>query len=275
MNKKYFYLFFFSLVIFNYFAQIPVMNSIIGPQNVCSSPAPLVSFTTSASNSPTSYQWTISNPSVGVTIVNPTSAVTAINFPYSNNTYTIYCYATNGFGTSATTSFVVNIFETPSVTFSGANSFCQGSSTNLQASSTILMASPTISYSWTPSIGLDVTNQANVIANHSVTTTYTAIATKGFCSSSAAITVSVVICAGIKTNNPIENKQVTVYPNPNNGSFILKSNKAEKVFITNDLGQLIKTIFIAAEGEIPVNELKAGIYFVITPSTKLKIVVIN
>lgn len=275
MVKKYFYSIFLSTLILNCIAQIPVMNQITGPMNVCSSPATPVSFTASASNSPTSYQWSVSSPSAGVNIANPTSSTTSISFPYSNATYTIYCSATNNFGTSSTTSFVVNIFETPTVTFSGSGGFCQGSSTSLQASSTILAASPTISYSWSPPAGLNVTNLPNVIANNTVTTTYTVVATKGFCSNSAVITVSVLICVGIKTNSALENNVILAYPNPNNGSFIIKSTLPETVIITTELGQIIKTLSITPFNDAKVNDLNSGIYFIITPTSRLKIVVIK
>lgn len=102
------------------------MNSIVGSSVICSSPSVPSSFSASASNSPTSYSWSISTPSAGVIIGNASNSITSISFPYTNATYTIYCTATNGFGTSPTVPFVVTVFETPSVTFSGANTFCQG-----------------------------------------------------------------------------------------------------------------------------------------------------
>ena len=186
------------------FAQIPVMNPISGPSVVCSSPTTPMTFSASAINSPTSYAWSVVNPG-GVIIGNPSASITTISFPYSFGTYTIYCSASNGFGTSATTSFVVNVFETPTVTFSGVNFFCSGSSTNLQASSTILQASPTITYSWIPGYGLNVYNQPNVNASPTVTTIYTVTATKGMCSNSSQITVSVLISP---TLNAIANPSV-------------------------------------------------------------------
>ncbi len=347
--KKYFYSTFFVLALFNCVAQIPVMNSISGPSNVCSSPSWPMSFSASAINSPTAYQWYVSTPSVGVIIGSPINATTTISFPYSNATYTLYCEASNGFGTSPTTSFVVNIFETPSVTFSGANSFCQGSSTNLQASSTILMASPTISYGWSAAYGLNITNQPNVIANPSVTTTYTVVATKGICSNSAQITVSVLptptlsvfsntnsLCFGNSATLTINGNAITyslngvssltnavisptvtltytisgsnglgcigtttltqivvpcglglrenfvngtdhlfIYPNPAWGWFNIRSAKSEVAIITNELGQIIRTVNLIADAEIKINGLNGGIYFIITPTTKLKIVVIQ
>lgn len=178
-----------SFIILTSLAQSPVMNPISGPTVICSSPSAPTSFTASASNSPTSYAWSV-YPYAGVNITNDSSSISTISFPLSNGTFTIYCSANNAFGTSPTESYVVTVFETPNVSFSGSNTFCQGSSTNLSASSTILAASPTISYNWAPSYGLNTNTGSNVIANPSVPTNYTVTATKGFCKSTAEIMVA-------------------------------------------------------------------------------------
>lgn len=179
----------FSFILLTSLAQAPIMNPITGSSVICSSPSAPSSFTASASNSPTSYAWSVL-PSIGVVIANDSSSISSISFPYSNGTFTIYCSATNAFGTSSTVSYIVTVFETPSVSFSGSNTFCQGSSTNLSASSTILAASPTVSYNWAPGYGLNTTTGSNVIANPALSTTYTVTATKGFCSNTAQIVVA-------------------------------------------------------------------------------------
>ncbi len=207
------------IILFTFFtlcdlAQAPVMNAITGPTAVCSDPSSPLSFTTSASNSPTSYSWTVI-PSSGVTIFNPTSAITNISFPYSNGTYTLYCYATNGSGSSPTESFVVTVFETPTVTFSGANTFCQGSSTNLSASSTILAASPTIFYNWSPASSLNTPFGPNVTAFPTVPTIYTVTATKGFCSNTGTILITPLnnptVTANITSTSFCAGNSVTLY----------------------------------------------------------------
>ena len=178
-----------SIISLQGIAQVPVMNPIVGQSVICSSPAAPVSFTTSASNSPLFYNWSIF-PSTGALITNDSSGVTTILFPPANGTFTLYCSATNAFGTSATTSFIIDVFETPDVTFSGTNTFCQGSSTNLSASSTIGGASSTIFYNWAPSYGLNTTSGQNVIANPATPTNYTVTASNGICSSSSEIMVA-------------------------------------------------------------------------------------
>ncbi len=405
------------LATFTLYAQVPVMNSIVGPTAVCSPPASPKSYTASASNSPTSYSWSTS-PSVGVVIANFSGAITSISFPNTNLTYTVYCSATNGSGTSSTIAYTVTVFETPTVTFSGANSFCQGSSINLSASPTIISASSTLTYSWFPSNGLSSTNGHTVQANPSVTTTYSVLLTLGSCTNLASVVVTVqplpqisasanssVICVGesstltvsgtalvfllgttpllggtsvvspttntsylitgiglnsctnsiqvpilvnqgpsvnvLSTNSVIcagetnsltitgtgtnfsvnavassanftvspsttssytittsgsngcisssiftqnvslctglekrnLNENILIYPNPNNGDFILRSNLGENAFIFNELGQLIKSVYLEPESESKITGLDSGIYVIISNSIKKKIIV--
>lgn len=413
----------FSLVSICTIAQVPVINSVSGPANVCSAPAAPSSYTVSATNSPSSYLWVVS-PSSGVVITNGTTSVATISFPSTTTSFTITCYASNGFGSSAPANYAVNVFGTPNVTFSGATSFCQGSSTALQASSTILPGSPTINYSWAPPTGLNTTSGANVVAMPASSTVYTVTATAGNCSSTSTIGITVhnnpvlaasisqtapclgstvvvnvtgaqnytftgpysngvpfnvsslntinilvtgtdafgcqdtliadiypvnppsisvvpnpsVICSGSTgtlgitgsgttytlnttpltmnggwayvpispttttsytisttdasngcTNNTVYTQSVSscvgikenvksdrplsVYPNPGAGTFTIKTSAAENVSIINELGQIIQIISVRAEKETYVSGLSKGIYFVITSTTRMKLVV--
>jgi len=124
MVKIYSLILFFSIFLIGGLqAQAPVMNPILGDSVICSPPSSASIYTASASNSPTSYSWTVF-PSAGVTIATPSNSTTAISFPTPNGSYTIVCYAINGSGPGSPKTFVVDVFETPNVTFSGATSFC-------------------------------------------------------------------------------------------------------------------------------------------------------
>jgi hypothetical protein len=170
-------------------AQVPVMGQINGPQVACSSQS--YTYSTGASNNPTSWSWQVL-PSTGVVISNPGNDTTTIAFPPSSTPYTVYAQATNGSGTSTPATITVTVYETPSVTFSGAQAFCQGSSTNLSASPTIITpGSPTIFYNWSPSTGLSSTTSGTVIANPPSTTNYTVLITMNSCTANAFVTVTV------------------------------------------------------------------------------------
>lgn len=181
---------FFSIILFNGFAQLSVMGPIVGSSAICMSSNSQNTYSASATNSPLYYLWSVATPSNGVMVLTDSSSVATLIFPNANGTYTILCAAENASGVSSTQSIVVNVFEALNVTFSGSNTFCQGSSTNLSASSTIHGASSTVAYSWSPSFGLNTTSGPNVTANPLSPTTYTVAALNGICSSTAQITVA-------------------------------------------------------------------------------------
>jgi hypothetical protein len=408
---------FFFLFLTQTFSQVPIMGPISGPTVTCSSPTTNV-YSTTASNSPTSFFWNV-QPSAGVTISTPSLASTSITFPSSNATYTIIAYAMNGSGVSGPATFTVKVYQTPNITFSGANSFCQGSSTNLSASATILSGSSTISYFWSPPTGLNTTNGPNVVANPTTTTTYTVTGTLGFCSNFSLLTVNILPkptitavvspspacsgspvtltasgantytwsngvtngvpftptvsttysvlgmsasgctntatknvnlnppaiisvtsnsalicpgnsallsiggtavsysmngvstgmsaiiaptittvynftgvsafgcmgsttftqnvapCSGIFENNLPFISSLKAYPNPSNGSFNLSSGKDETVSVLNELGQVLRTFDMKAEETVKITGLANGFYFIVTPTTRIKIIITN
>jgi hypothetical protein len=74
-----------------------------------------------------------------------------------------------------------------------------------------------------------------------------------------------------------QNKYLQIFPNPNAGEFEIKGIKEETIFISNELGQLIKAANLSAENNFSfkVNGLNSGVYFVGNKFVKQKIVVIK
>jgi hypothetical protein len=251
----------------------PVMNPIAGPPVVCSSPSAPKSFTAFASGVSNTYFWSVL-PASGVTYGSVNASVTSISFPNTNTTFTISCYASNLAGISLPVSFVVTVFETPQVTFSGANVFCQGSSTRIQASPTTFAASSTISYSWAPSIGLSSPTVSNPIAGPTVSITYTVTYALGACTNSSQVAITVNPCVGLNKINSLEGKNtLLVYPNPNNGSFYIKSDFEKEILIFDITGKLIKKVKLEKDKETSINGLGVGIYFVADEQRRKKIIV--
>jgi len=186
---KYIFTVIISLMFINMQAQVPVVSPISGQSAVCANSAITVFYSTSATNSPIYFTWWYVSSTYSATL-SSTSNVAGATFYGINQTYTLYCTATNASGTSATQQYVVSVFETPNITFSGSNTFCQGSSTSISASSTIFAASSTVSYNWAPNYGLNTTSGPDVIANPSVPTNYTVTAINGVCSNTAQINVT-------------------------------------------------------------------------------------
>lgn len=78
-------------------------------------------------------------------------------------------------------------------------------------------------------------------------------------------------------NETKEEKVLSIYPNPNNGSFTIKGISTETILISNQLGQEIKTICLSDKSNFSetINDLETGVYFLNGKNTKQKIVVID
>ncbi len=121
-----------------------------------------------------------------------------------------------------------------------------------------------------------ITTSTSVVISPTTTTTYTISGTgSNGCSSVIMFTQNVSVCTGVTTLSKSDENYFAAYPNPNNGSFSVKSAKEQVVTITNELGQVIRTIELtsASNYEASVNGLVSGIYFIMTPSVKYKLVV--
>jgi hypothetical protein len=124
-----------------------------------------------------------------------------------------------------------------------------------------LSATGAITYTWSNS-----TNGSSTAVSPSVTTTYTVTGTDANgCENMAVITQSVGTCAGIANVNG-NNAAISVYPNPNNGLFILEVRDmglSTQFVVVNVLGEVVLSEPVTQEKtQINIADLKSGIYFV-------------
>jgi hypothetical protein len=176
------------------FAQAPVINPIQGTSVICVSGTAPAAYTVVAMNTPTAYSWSYATLDGPVLTLSPAGSVCAVSFSAASTlaTYTLFCYASNAAGNSQTVAIVVNAYANPEVSFSGSQSFCQGSSTHLSASSTIFQASSTtLNYSWTPPTGLNTTSSHSVIASPATNVNYSVLVTNGPCMVTSTVAVNV------------------------------------------------------------------------------------
>ncbi|HRG58966.1 MAG TPA: T9SS type A sorting domain-containing protein [Bacteroidia bacterium] len=157
------------------------------------------SSTNLVANGGLTYTWTPSNG------LNTTVGSVVIASPSSTQTYTVT--GVNGNNCSSTAQVTVNVNAAPTINITNSNpTFCLGGSSNLSATGAN-------TYSWSPSLGLNTANGANVIATPSTTTTYvvTGIGANS-CSSTSSTVVTVnqlpnvgatalnnIVCAGNST----------------------------------------------------------------------------
>lgn len=114
-------------------------------------------------------------------------------------------------------------------------------------------------YSWSNGLTSAVT-----IITPTATTTYTVYGTGlDGCVGMAAFTQSVNACTGLITI-ATANSAFQLYPNPNNGSFVIKADSDLMITIINETGAVIKVVNLNESNNrsIILSGLESGIYFV-------------
>ncbi len=169
---------------------LPVVTVSPTSTSICSGTS-----TTITASGATTYSW---SPS---TALNSTTAVSATASPTSSITYTI-TGTTNGCSSSSTKSVIV--ITLPTLTISGSNAICNGSSTTLTVNGAT-------TYSWSPATGLNLTSGTTVIANPTSSLTYAISGTANGCTKIQNFTLAVnsiptitssvntTICSGTST----------------------------------------------------------------------------
>lgn len=203
--------------------------------NVCAGS----SITLTASGA-TTYSWNTGGSGASV-VVTPTASTN---------------YTVTGFNGSCSSNFVVNVTVNPNPTVtavSSASVICAGQSATLTANGAT-------SYTYYPGA---ITGNP-IAPSPSVTTTYTINGIDGNgCFHSTTLVQTVVSCTGVSENS--YGISIEVYPNPNNGEFILNINSPIENFsceLVNILGQpVLKTEINELKQKIQISEIAGGIYY--------------
>jgi hypothetical protein len=200
------------------------------------------------------YTWS-TGPVTGSIIVSPTVTTT----------YTLSGTGSNGCMNSIVKTLTVNPLPTVA-TASSHSLLCTTQSATLSATGTAIV------YNWNPGGA-----GTSIVVSPTVNTTYTVTGTdaKG-CAKTAVITQSVSTCAGIYEKGK-EEIALTVYPNPNNGVFMIKGDKESSFLIFNELGQFVQAVELSYSNDFTcqVKGLGTGMYFVyeLSSGVRQKIVV--
>lgn len=197
------------------------------------------------------YNWLIGN---GYPFAN--TSVT----PTTSTTYTII--GTDLFSCSITKTVEILVNPNPTLTTTASKTIiCKGESS-------ILTASGANSYSWTNVSTGSVVTTATLVFTPLASSNQTLLITgldNNNCSTTNSITIKVNACLGVSENQNRENI-LTIFPNPNNGNFIVQlSNwtKTVHIEIYNSIGQLVTRLKLDSEStSVNLESLDNGIYFV-------------
>lgn len=197
------------------------------------------STTTLTASGANTYSWS-NGPTGNSLTVNPTS----------NSTYTVTGTDVNTCTNTAVKSISVN--PLPNVTIANSPSvLCSGQVATLTASGAN-------TYTWNNS-----SNSNPILVSPGTTTVYTVNGTDANgCVNSFSITQTVSSCTGI--NELTKNNLFTIYPNPNNGEFKIKTIDPVELTVTNTLGEKLEIIKCSSNETktIHLNQLPAGVYYI-------------
>lgn len=147
---------------------------------------------------------------------------------------------------------VTTVANSPSVAATTSNSLlCAGQTSTLTVSGTAS------SYTWNTGATTPVIN-----VTPSVTTTYTVIGTNGTCTSTASVVQNVSACTGV--NEIAMANVIDIYPNPNNGTFTVKTEQTpDEITITDLLGKKVyQTKPVNNTTLIDIKAMQQGIYII-------------
>lgn len=226
----------------------PAVNLTASSLSVCSG-----SSATLTAQGAASYSWTAGPGSSSVYVVTPTATTG----------YTVTGFSQYGcsapFYSEDTLS--VKVIPVPAATASASsNNICLGESLSLTGSGGI-------NYLWMPG---NLSPQTISVAPSS-TTVYTLTVGNGTCSAMAMVSVSVNACTGLSELTD-DNGSLEIWPNPTRGMFHIRTNNGTTVYILTAQGQTVKSFVVDADS-IAVDQLPAGLYFLITGKITRKLAV--
>jgi hypothetical protein len=179
--------------------------------------------------------------------------------PVSPSTPTFYLVQAtstlNGVSCISTNTVFVTIYANPTITAAPHRTIiCVHETTSLTASGGV-------TYTWTSQNAIPMAGNG-VPVSPVLQTNYTVTGTdQNGCKSTATVQVKVSSCAGILENGA--GLQLSIYPNPNNGEFVVQSPEDIELSLVNELGQLITRISLNAGNNRKdhIRDIAAGIYY--------------
>lgn len=181
--------------------------------------------------------------------------------PTSNSSYTVIGSDVNGCVNNAVSNVTVNPLPTI-VASTSSTLVCVGQAVTLTAVGAN-------NYVWSNNVNASV----NVVSP-GVTTIYTLTGTDANgCSNTSAITQSVSTCTGINDELETNDTAILIYPNPNNGVFIIEATKPETIELVDVLGRrILKQQSEIGKYTIDITDYANGFYFLKTSTRAIRVV---
>ena len=216
-----------------------------------------------SSNTPSSWNWTIS-PNTGVTFNTTSSQNPTLSFS-NPGTYTVALITGNNIGLSPVYSQTILVSTNPSLTLSVSNTvtICEGQPLTITAGGAT-------TYTWSNGGG----NSPSTTYFPTSPWTYTVTGSNNGCITKETIVVTLETCVGLK-EIASQTNFFTVYPNPANDKLnVLSSIESEATLFVSDVsGKIVKEQNVSFKKDkneinIPISSFARGVYFLkIVPKT--------
>jgi hypothetical protein len=194
----------------------------------------------------TVYSWSPSGPTPFA--VNTLTASVPTTYTVSTITHS------NGINCPGSATAQVNVNPNPSVTaVCNRTTICKGEKTTITAGGAT-------SYSWSNSTATTITLQ---VAPTSGTPIYTVQGSDvNGCVNTATMQLLVKTCTGIYETNPDQHNGLNLYPNPNNGEFVIESETDIHLTLVDELGKVVRTFELSEQNghRVAIRGLGKGIY---------------
>jgi hypothetical protein len=219
-------------------------------------------YSVAAVSGATSYVWTAPT---GCTIVTNNGTSIVMNIPSTFTTGTLSVRAYNACGGSSLRSASLTRLPATPASITGPASVCPN-----QVG--VNFTTPTVAgvtQSWSVPTGVSITGGQGTT---SMTCTWgtaagsLSVRNVNSCGQSSARTKSVTMatCMEDEAGNQLREIALEAYPNPSNGSFVVRSNEAGDYHLMNSLGQTIEIVKLNADNyfRYEISGLSAGVYFI-------------
>jgi hypothetical protein len=222
-------------------------------------------YTIAAVNGAVTYNWTAP---AGCTIVSSSFNTATINVPSTFTTGTLSVACVNGCGGSITRTLALTRLPATPASITGPASVCP-SQVGVNFTTPAVTG---VTNTWTVPTGATITAGQGAT---SMTCTWGTVAgsvtVRGVntCGQSATRSKALTLLACIEeqeegaVDNEVRANAIAIYPNPNDGTFFIRSSEASELYLLNGMGQLIEVIRLNASNNFSfeVNGLSTGFYF--------------
>jgi hypothetical protein len=210
----------------------------------------------------TSYQWTV--PS-GCTIVTNSGNSIVMSVPSNFTTGTLSVRAFNSCGGSSLRSASLTRLPSTPASITGPASVCP----NQVGVNFTTPAVTGVTQLWATPSGVTITSgqsTTSMTCNWGTAAGSVTVRSVNACGQSAALSKSVALATCMDEGNGDVLRDITLeaYPNPSNGSFVIRSNDAGEYYLMNSIGQTIEVVKLNSANyfRYEISGLSAGVYFI-------------